>query len=64
MVSDYKYCLEEIEELKQEIEKMKCCGNCKHNDISHINHGCDGNCVKIKGVETWQDWELKESDTQ
>ena len=41
---------------------MKCCGNCKYNDIAFIHRGCDGNCVEIDGVEIWQDWELKESE--
>ena len=51
-----------IAELEKKIEKMKCCGNCKYNDIAFVHRGCDGNCVKIDGVETWQDWKLKESE--
>ena len=69
MVSDYKYCLEEIEELKQQIEKMKCCGNCKHNSKFwlDIDNAYGYRCKeKIKSkVDDFDEgcsyWELEES---
>ena len=54
MVSDYKYCLEEIEELKHQIEKMKCCENCDNENL------CSGNFDCI--AENYAFWKIKESD--
>ena len=61
MVSEYKYCLEEIEELKQEIaelqhqiEKMKICGNCKNIRTEK--------CIECVMTMRYDNWELKESD--
>ena len=46
-------CLKlKIEQLKAQIEKMKCCDNCEHNfdvDGTRSNH-----CVKCKNFSNWE----------
>lgn len=42
----YKY-EEQITELKAQIERMKCCGNCKHLKEKH-----DKNCTFINSLNT------------
>ena len=48
---------EENAELKAQIEKMKCCGNCKHLREKH-----NDNCIFIKSLSTivCNKWELAE----
>lgn len=53
-----------VAELEAKIESMRCCENCKFNNRESVQHGCDGNCVKINGIETWQDWTLKSKDKE
>ena len=52
-----KYYEKEVEELKAQIEKMKCCGNCKHYNYCPMqtNKECQSsnNTLKYK-------WELAE----
>ena len=58
---------EEVEKLKNQIEKMKCCENCENSRWSQISNRtecnsrkleeeCIGNCV------AYAKWELKESE--
>lgn len=50
-------CITQLEkenaELKEQIEKMKCCGNC-NNYMHRIDHRCNTECKDLSR------WELKE----
>lgn len=51
-IAGAKEMQEENEQLRQQIAKMKCCGNCKHsNKLYQINDICDS-CF------TYDKWEL------
>ena len=41
-----------IEELQQQIEKMKCCNNCKHRYYMDWKSVCAFNKAKIKNIDT------------
>lgn len=53
-----------VSELEQQIEKMKCCENCKH----HCFWGNELNCrtlpydEELKCMKTREYWEIKEND--
>ena len=50
-----------IEELKQQIEKMKCCSNCKHYHWSNGEDWCNDHYGQPMYDEECKDkWELKE----
>ena len=62
---------DEISELEQQIEKMKCCENCKHSDtecegytICGIGHydDCLSNKVLYHTTDEKDYWELEEND--
>lgn len=55
----------EIEKLESQIEKMKCCGNCKHCVYKLMDGGDTRSmCEKIKGdvcfSNNYEEWELEE----
>ncbi|MCQ2053163.1 MAG: hypothetical protein MJZ03_04430 [archaeon] len=59
--------VKENEELKSQIEKMKCCGNCKNCEINFTNdHGIKHGCKKLGRkcddciLNNYYHWELKE----
>ena len=63
--------LDRIEELEQQIEKMKCCGNCKYfkfQDDGYYTCIKDGNCNGKNyrscefNLEKWELKEIKEND--
>lgn len=55
----YAKAQEEIEQLKAQIEKMKCCRNCKYQVCDECGEFCD--YKGISGVSGDCDkWELKE----
>lgn len=55
-IAGAKELQKENEQLKAQIEKMKCCGNCKHkNERYQVNGICDSCFVDD------DKWELKES---
>lgn len=47
----------ENEQLKQQINKMKCCGNCKHYCI---NDEDDFDCCRSYNCTKFDKWELAE----
>lgn len=55
---------QEVEELKAQIEKLKCCENCKH----HCFWGNELNCrtlsydEELKCMKTKEHWEIKADD--
>lgn len=60
-----------VRELEQQIEKMKCCGNCKHFDLvfNSAKKGSKGNyeCLKdgdngkyYRSCNRFEKWELRE----
>ena len=38
---DCRLALQVIEQQAQTIEKLKCCGNCKHQNYDGMDYGCD-----------------------
>ena len=56
--------LDRIAELEAQIEKMKCCENCKH----HCFWGDELKCMvlsyeeELKCMKTKEHWEIKEND--
>jgi recombinational DNA repair protein RecR len=55
--------LKEIADLKAQVEKMKCCGNCRWEQPSSF---CD-DCKRLEGqifadTLTSDNWEIKEND--
>ena len=56
--------VKENKELKAQIEKMKCCENCKH----HCFWGDELKCMvlsyeeELKCMKTKEHWEIKEND--
>lgn len=54
---ELKIAERENEELKAQIQKMKCCGNCKHSSYSALFH----QVVCIKALcRDFDKWELAE----
>lgn len=49
---------EENEQLKQQIEKMKCCRNCKHWNVP--DHAFDSFCEECDKCKNYSLWELAE----
>lgn len=49
---------EKIDELKQQIEKMKCCYMCKHVDCGHCRY--EGMFIEYEDMEICDKWELTE----
>jgi len=47
-------CLKENTELKKQIEKMKCCRNCKH--ASFLDDTCDCKVKNCKRYSKWECW--------
>ena len=43
-------------ELKEQIEKMKCCGNCKHENDSNTNYYCE-ECKRFANETDVDKWE-------
>lgn len=39
-LTEYQKVKEENEQLKQQIEKMKCCGNCTHRNAKEVVETC------------------------
>lgn len=70
MIRERDGCIEELEEenekLKEQIEKMKCCENCKYNSYwgneLHCNYGLKEALQEDKLVECdkMDKWEIKE----
>lgn len=46
--------------LKQQIEKMKCCTNCKHHNFSYMPYCCNKNNIAIHSWNLCDKWELAE----
>lgn len=72
LIAGAKAMQEENEQLKQQVEKMKCCANCKHGEEGDYDcfENCDSCtimyciCQKHKRRMDWtdkcDDWELAE----
>ena len=41
-----------IAELEETVERMKCCGNCKHEPEFFSDNGC---CVMCAKLDKWED---------
>ena len=50
----------EVEELKAQIEKMKCCGNCKHQKYDYESKYCEFDATREKECVNLSEWELAE----
>ena len=63
-IQGYRQSEKRIAELEAQIEKMKCCENCKH----HCFWGNELNCrtlpydEELKCMKTREYWEIKEND--
>lgn len=63
---------ETVRKLLKEVDKLKCCGNCKSWGLSYITDGDDAIfacqnakvkefvCVGSGGVDVCENWEMKE----
>lgn len=71
VVPEHYLCemIEKNKELKAQIEKMKCCTNCKHNNYTYWQSHCNNPKVKICKLlmqkeevicANYDKWELKE----
>ena len=66
-IADLEQDLERIKELEAQIEKMKCCENCKYNSYwgneLHCNYGLKEALQEDKLVECnkMDKWEIKEN---
>ena len=38
---------------------LKNCKTCENK--GKLNHGCNGNCVELNGINTWSDWKPKKN---
>lgn len=59
-LTEYQKVKEENEQLKQQIEKMKCCGNCTHRNAEGVVETCRKlkKYTLIKG--SCECWEVEE----
>lgn len=48
-------------ELKAQIEKMKCCGNCKYQGEDYFGNSC---CSKDKSAWDCDSWDIKENENK
>ena len=51
---------EVVEERNEQIEKMKCCGNCKHQIYNYEYRYCELDATREKECEKGNQWELYE----
>lgn len=59
IVDNYEELEKENTELKAQIEKMKCCGNCKHyTQKSNYLLGICKNRYNVEGNNICDDWEF------
>ena len=61
----YKQAEKKIADLEKQIEKMKCCGNCKHFD--KLYNRCELTrltlkCCLCNALDKWELREIKEND--
>lgn len=54
---EFKIVVQENDELKAQIQKKRCCGNCKHSSYSELFHGVV--CLKAP-CRNFDEWELAE----
>ena len=55
----FDHILAYISYLEAQIEKMKCCGNCKHENDSNTDYYCE-DCKRFAGETNIEKWELAE----
>ena len=58
--NDFHQLEKENAELKSQIEKMKCCGNCKHYIYDCGERYCKYDATREKDCENRNQWELAE----
>ena len=62
MVTDrfFKPLQNQVKELEEQIEKMKCCSKCKHYSMNYLPYFCIKKQTAPHCTEHCDDWELRE----